>query len=70
MKHTIIANKYLPLRLPIVSTALCYIILDLYGAPGWLWGVMGTLFLIIWIATIWRAVDSKQGEPWREKLND
>lgn len=26
-----------------------YMALDLYHAPGWLWGVMGTLMSVLWI---------------------
>lgn len=40
----------LPARLPIPQTVITALALDHWHAPAWLWGAMGTLFLILWIS--------------------
>ena len=39
-------------RLPLTFTAVTYLFLDKFDATGWIWGVMGTLILVMWIASI------------------
>lgn len=48
-KSNVISWKNLPARLPWVSTAVAYLYLDKYNAPGWVWGMVITLFAILWI---------------------
>lgn len=49
----VISYKNLPAKLPFFQTAVCWLALDYYQAPGWLWGVMATLFSILWIVGIY-----------------
>lgn len=42
----------LPTRLPIGLTAIVYLILDRFDAPGWVWGVVGTVMALLWIGAI------------------
>ena len=46
----------LPTRLPIMTTIVAWLLLDRLSAPGWVWGIAGTLLVIYWIAcvvTLW-----------------
>lgn len=43
---------HIPSRPPTISSLVLYMALDLYHAPGWLWGVTGTLMAVLWIGWI------------------
>lgn len=62
MTHKVIAPKQTPARLPLNSTAICYLLLDRLSAPGWLWGVMGTLFVIVWAVSLFSLFTQKSVE--------
>ena len=49
-QRRVIAWKFLPVRLPFYSTVTAALALDVWGAPAWLWGVVATLFGLLWIA--------------------
>lgn len=51
-KSKVIAYKNLPAKMPIVSSAVAYLFLDKFNAPGWVWGVVITLFSLLWIICI------------------
>lgn len=42
----------MPSRPPIVSTLAVYLAMDRWHAPGWIWGALGLLFLILWASEI------------------
>lgn len=48
----VIARKYLPQNLPTGSTAVTYLMLDRFSAPGWLWGAMGLFVVLLWIVSV------------------
>lgn len=52
-KRKEINPKYLPTRLPIVSTAVLWLLLDRMAAPQWLWGAAGLFVLAWWAAAIY-----------------
>jgi hypothetical protein len=49
----VISNKNMPARFPLWPTITCALGLDRIHAPGWVWGVAGTIFLLIWIGEIY-----------------
>lgn len=51
-RRKVLDAKQMPTRLPMIGTLVWYLILDKFDAPGWLWGVMGTLFVLLWIAAV------------------
>lgn len=51
-KSKVISYKNLPARLPWLSTAVAYLFLDKFNAVGWVWGMVITLFSILWILCI------------------
>lgn len=42
------ADHY-PASPPLLASVVLYMALDLYHAPGWLWGVIGTLMAFLWL---------------------
>ena len=48
-KRFIIPQTHFPVRAPLWQSVVLYMALDIYNAPGWLWGVMGTIAAILWI---------------------
>ena len=51
-KRKVISSKNLPMRMPIIGTLVWWLVLDKLGAPGWVWGVLGTVLFVGWIAAI------------------
>ena len=43
----------MPKGLPVFQTLSTAIALDFWNAPGWLWGALGFMFFILWIAVIY-----------------
>lgn len=58
----VISRKQMPTRLPFVGTAFWLVVMDIYNAPGWVWGVVVTLMVIGWGAIIFSAVKEEQCE--------
>jgi len=55
-------------RLPLMLTAVTYLMLDKFNTPGWAWGVAGTILLVLWILCLIAMVNSKGVDIW-EILN-
>lgn len=47
-KRRVIAHKNMPARVPLWQTVTLVLVLDRFGAPGWLWGVMLALTGMAW----------------------
>ena len=58
-----IPAMYMPPRLPILCTAVTWLLCDRYEAPGWLIGVLGTVFAVAWAAAVWAMFSAKYGVP-------
>jgi hypothetical protein len=48
----VISYKNLPARIPLVPIAVAYLLLDKFKAPGYVWGIVGTILGIIPIVAI------------------
>lgn len=48
-RHRYATGNY---KAPVSITWLTFLTLDIYNAPGWLWGSLGVLFVITWAAFI------------------
>ena len=48
-----ISWKCLPTPIPVNSSVLCWLALDHWKAPGWLYGACGVLLGVIWVAWIY-----------------
>jgi hypothetical protein len=53
MKTKVIAEKNLPVRMPLQFSLICYLLLDKFHAEGWVWGVVGTILALYWFAYIY-----------------
>ena len=52
MKNRVIAFKNLPSRPPIVLTAVTWLLLDRFKAPGWMFGAAGVVMLLLSVAVV------------------
>lgn len=52
MSRTVIPWDALPTRLPTMPTAVAFLLLDRFKAPGWIWGVAGTMIVLWWVSCI------------------
>lgn len=50
--YKVISPKDLPRRLPFCQTVVIGLLLDRLQAPGWVWGVAGTIVVAGWIGYI------------------
>jgi len=55
-KLKVISYRNLPVRLPFVGTAVGWLLLDRFHAPGWVWGIAATLCAIMWAVSIFLLV--------------
>jgi hypothetical protein len=62
----VIKQANLAPRLPLTFTAVAYLLLDKFDAAGWIWGVLGTLIVVIWIASIVGIVKADFVDIWEE----
>lgn len=49
----VIDYENLPPRLPLVSTIVAYLFLAHLDAAGWVWGVIGTFFALLWLGSVY-----------------
>jgi len=47
--NRVIPHKRFPLRPPIGMTLLGWLFFERIGVHGWLWGVLGTLCVLVWL---------------------
>lgn len=59
MNRTVLPWGAMPARLPTHTTALAYLLLDRFSAPGWAWGVVGTFLAVAWVGSIIRLCTDK-----------
>lgn len=50
-KKNVLSNNSLPARLPVVFTAVVYLLLDKFQAAEWVWGAAGLFLVLLWIFT-------------------
>jgi hypothetical protein len=53
-KNRVIKRENLPLKISIWNPLTCFLALERFNAPGWLYGALGVLFLFADIAAIYR----------------
>ena len=58
----VVSYDNLPTRLPIWPTGTAFLLLDRFHAVGWVWGIFGTLFALIWIVALY-AVWTQESTP-------
>lgn len=58
----VIAFKNFPRKMPLVSTIAWWLFLDRINAPGWLWGCIGLLVVLGWIAFFHSLFTAKEVE--------
>jgi hypothetical protein len=66
-KQKVIASKNIQLSFPLSLTILAYLLLDKFNASGWLWGVVGTIFVIWYIAVIFSWATTEVVDIFEEK---
>jgi hypothetical protein len=49
----VLTRLQLPTTLPIWSSLTAWLFLDRVQAPGWVWGVVGTVFAVLWAVSIY-----------------
>jgi hypothetical protein len=49
----VITRKNLPSSLPLPFTMLVYLYLDRFNPAEWVWGVVATVLVIIWLSVLY-----------------
>ena len=79
----VISRKNLPVKSPITAIILYLFLMDYYNAPGWAWGAVGLLFLvmiIVWLIELLNEkhidifsdneITSEKKKQFQDKIND
>lgn len=71
MPNKKISYRNIPSKPPIWNTLVCFLVMERFNAPEWLWGVLGFIFAIAWVASIYgiimeEAVDIFEEKPKKE----
>lgn len=59
----VLAHKHRAATLPVGPTIVGWLFFDRIGAPGWAWGVLGTLGVIVWVACIYGVFTQVERSP-------
>lgn len=59
MSRTVLPWSVFPAQLPIQTTALAWLVMDRLHAPGWVYGVVGTVLALFWGLAIVRMCTDK-----------
>lgn len=51
-KRPVIKRASISTGMPLLSSMVAWLMLDRFHAPGYVWGIVGTLYAIVWIAFI------------------
>ena len=53
MKKKVVKPSCLPMRPPVLGTIVYWLALEYWQAPGWIWGVVGTIMVTGWALWIY-----------------
>lgn len=56
----VISRKNLPNKMPVTFTIVCFLAMDYWGAPQWLFGAIGLLVLLLWIGFFYSLVNNDE----------
>lgn len=57
-KTIVLPSSHLPVRMPLIPSMVFYMALDMYQAPGWLWGAAWSIMALVWC--VWAAMAWQQ----------
>ena len=63
----VIDFKNFPSKLPVTSTIAVYLLLDKFNVPGWTWGIVGTIYAIVWVASIYGIIKQESVDIFKNK---
>ena len=66
MKRKVIPWEYMPMRVPWHTPVILYLLLKTHDAPGWLWGVAGTITVFVFVVWGIHVGTVEHSEPWLE----
>ncbi len=52
MKRKVIATRYLPTFVPFQTGFILWLVLDRVQAPGWVWGVLFTMYVAVLVGAV------------------
>ena len=52
-RKKVIKYGNMPTKLPVLQTAVGYLLLVKFDAAGWVWGIFGTLCFLLWLGAVW-----------------
>ena len=64
-----VSYKNLPVSMPVSFTLTILLGLDHFHAPGWVWGVAGTLLVVVWVILLYLKMQQEQIDVF-EKRDD
>jgi hypothetical protein len=68
--HKVVSRKCLPIKIPTYQAATVFLLCDRFNAPGWLYGVLGTVFGLLIIGGIVITFQEKQCDIFKPEDGD
>ena len=65
-ERKVISGNNIPVRIPVIDAIVLYLLLDKFNAAAWIWGVVGTLWAIMFIATLIATWNEKSIDIFKE----
>jgi hypothetical protein len=59
-KRNVLSRKNLPTRLPLLLSIVLWLVMDRLNSPQWLYGALGAVMLLVWIAAIHQFFTEKE----------
>lgn len=65
-KRRVVKRACLASKPPIMESLLFWLILDRFHAPGYAWGIVGTLVVLIWIGFVITLFSEDYRDPFED----
>lgn len=67
MKKNVISRRNLPTRMPVLTTVICWLVLDRIAAPGWVQGAAWTFIGLLWVASLANFADERDVDVFKDR---
>ena len=61
-QRKVVHAKNLAMRPPLIATLVLWLVLDKLDAAGWVWGAVGVVVVVLWLAWIVDVLNIEQVE--------
>lgn len=67
MENKVVSRKNLPSSLPILTTAVIYLLLDKFHVSDVIWGAFGVIVVLMWVGALVSITKQNQVNPFKKE---